>query len=465
MKLIKQILAAAKATPGGLLKSWAKVCSSFFETVTQIYPHLIKTNLEGLSSATLDLIEKGETDNPSITRSQYPNLPLSEFSDPVFQALYELGAVQLHPSGVPVVDPTPAVLLRGLARLALPKKFLIGIVNASRSFRGYPPLTESEFDALDKEMFFYLRRGIEKSFGEGWFVLLDKGAKLLHRAMVLPCLRLRGSQEFYEEGINFYSNQGSDSEVYIYSTTSGLIIPREFKGDANKNLYRYNYFTKGILGHTSCNRIYQWELFRTATELARGYNNCTTNQEKQSYLSDACNTLRRFGKAPNLAIYEVDNFESWKEWFTLIGPEKQQLSIRPKEKKGIIGHGISFDAIAFRKRSDLLRDIGIILSGAGVISSSFGHHSFLNDYGPAFEVAAASCLFTSAVTERIGRLLREPVLRKARIERDSSELPGSNVRRIKQLGEKIEERKIIDTVDRLLEAGNNLLTHEQQKKI
>ncbi len=458
MKLVKQILSSAAATRRGLLRTWATVCSGFFGTVADMYPHLVKANLEDFALPTLDLIERGETDDPSITKPQYPRLPLDELSDPAFKALYEVGAVQIHASGDPVVEPAPAVLLRGLARLALPRKFLLGIVNATRISRGLEGLSETEFDALDQEMFAALRRGLSRTLGDGWFMMLNRGSSLLHGAMILPCTRLPRSQEFYEEGIKFYCNQGADSEVFIFSTTSGLVVPREFTGDASKNHYRYQYFIKGILGRTSCNRIYQWERYRTAKELARGYKKCASNEAKAKYRNDAYKTLSRFSKAPNLAIYEVDHFTPWKEWFTLVGPQKQQLSIRGENKKGKIGHGIAFDASSFRKRADFFRDLARVLGAAGVSTVAFSGPSFLKNYGPAFAVAAASSLILSSAAERVGQVLREPVLKKCRNDRETKD-----VRLVKDLRAVLHKSQVVETIDGLLENGLRILELEAKQ--
>jgi len=275
--------------------------------------------------------------------------------------------------------------------------------------------------------------------------------------VVLPCTRLPHSQEFYEEGINFYRGQGADSEVFVFSTTSGLVIPREFRGDASKNHYRYRYFTQGILGETACLRFYQWERYRTAKEFASAYLALGKRDARDAYLQEARDTLGRFSDASKLAIYECDHFDAWKDWHTLVGPQKQQLSIRPEKGTGAIGHGVLYDAAGFKRRSDLFADFARLTTAAGVGGMLEGGRAFVTTFGPAMAVAASACALLGLSTQRIGQLIRDPILDKCRREK---ERPG--VRVIKAHGESLKSAEIAHIVDELLNVGQIILKSERK---
>jgi hypothetical protein len=437
LKVIRNILGVAKATRKGLLRTWGRVCEAFFESVKATYPELVEANIRRTTRATIDIFHKGETDDTGIDEPQYPRLPLDPLSDPVFKALCEVGAVRIHPSGDPIVEPTPAALIRGLARLALPNKFLLGLVNATREHRGSKVLAKSEFDELNEDLFDGIRKGIQDSLGENWFSLFNKASYALHGALVLPCTRLPRSQEFYEEGINFYRGQGDGAELFIFSQTSGLVIPREFRGDASKNHYRYQYFTKGILGKSKYIRRYQWERYRTAMGLAEGYEEEKRRGGEDAYRKEAVETLQRFGRYKRLAICEVDHFGPWKRWNTLIGPNRQQVSIRRAEKRLKIGHGVLYDVAGVKKSSTLLRDASYVLGGAGVVCEE-----------PMLAIAACGCALLRIPTERL-----QPFINKSFVRRCTDELNSSGVRVIKRVGEKLPKSEVERVVDGLLEDG------------
>jgi len=456
VRFVKNIVQGAKGTRHGILKAWGVLCEKYFDAVSNTYPELVEANVRELGEPTIDLLESGETNNNAIDNPQYPRLSLDPFDDPAMRALYEVGAIRLHPSGDPIVEPSPVALLRGLARLALPQRFLIGIVNASRQRRGDPLMNNSEFAAIDHELFEALRRGLARSLGERWFGVLNKGAYYLHRSMALPCTRLPHSQEFYEEGINFYREQGVDANVFIYSTTSGLVIPREFRGDETKNHYRYHYFKKGILGISLCTRIYQWERYRTAKELSLGYERALTDSEKQEYLNESYDTLARFANAKNILINEVKRFSTWKSWCTLVGPQRQLLSIRDKDQKQKIGHGIAYDAKPFKKRADLLTDAAKVISAAGVLGATIGKEEFVKQYGPAIAIVAASCAIGGVATRRLSSCLRKPVLKRC-----DEDLKNPDTHIIKDVGQTLSRDKIVKIVDGLLNDGIRI--HESER--
>ncbi len=459
MNYVNQLLRTAKEARRGLLKIWAEVCQDFFEEVRGSYWNLVEKNIRTMGPATMDLLERGGTKDSRMNEAQYPKLKEDKCENPVMQALYEVGAIQRLPSGDLIVEPTPAVLLRGLARLALPPKYLRGIVNAVRSRRGEPTLSQEEFSTLDKELFEAVRQGLKREFEGQWFRMLNRGVRILDRATILPCIRLAGSQEFYEEGINFYRGQGADAEVFIYSTTSGLVIPREFGGDSSKNYYRYKYFTQGILGRTSCVRVYQWERYHTARGLALEYEAIGDEKSRAAFKKNAYATLRHFARADNLAIYEVQQFDTWKTWCTLVGPQRQQFSIRSGRGNGAIGHGVAYDAGAIKKRSDLFARAATVLGSLRTGADVFGEIGFMRECGPAITVAAICCGLLGFGIERLGSLLDEPILRRCRKDRESAE-----TKPIKLQGCTLSESRVVEIVDGLLDYGIKILASERQAK-
>jgi hypothetical protein len=456
MKFVKRLVDAVKTTRRGILKTWGGLCESYFDVVSSTYPELIEMNVRELGSPTVELLEYGETSDEAIEKPQYPRLALDPLDDPATRALLEVGAIRLHPSGDTVVEPSPGALIRGLARLALPTRFLIGIVNSARQRRGDPPLSDAEFGSMDRELFESLRRGLRRSIGEGWFGALNQASYHLHRRMALPCTPLPNSQEFYEEGINFYRGQGADAEVFVYSTTSGLVIPREFRGDASKNHYRYQYFTRGVLGTSACTRVYQWERYRTARELALGYERAGTQNRQRQYLEESFDTLARFADAKNISIHEAKHFSSWKSRCTLVGPERQFLSIRDKDQQLKIGHGIAYDVGPFEKRSDLLRDAANLINGAGALGTVIGEAELVMEYGPAVAVAAAACAVGGVATKRLSSCLRIPLLRMCKEDCESSDTQV-----IKDVDEALTRDEVVSVVDGLLSDGSRILESER----
>ena len=107
MKTVREILTSAGGARKSIFNTWAKISAEYFEAVARVYPGLVEANIRSVCKATVDLIQKGDTDDSSIGQSQYRRLPLDQLRDPVFQALYEVGAIDLNRSGDPVVEPNP----------------------------------------------------------------------------------------------------------------------------------------------------------------------------------------------------------------------------------------------------------------------------------------------------------------------------------------------------------------------
>ena len=413
----------------------------------------MQSNIKNQVESTLHIFETGCA-HPRFSEPQYPDFPLDPFIDPVIKALYVVGAIQISKAGLPVIDPTPSVLLRGVVRLALPADFLFGLVNAVRTRRGSEPLQCSDFDAINKELFQAIRQGFQDALGDAWFTVLTDGAYIAERTFILPVTNLRHSQEFYELGINVYQDQSADAKVYTYSTTSGIVIPREFYGDDKKNKYRYTYFTDGILGKTSCPTVYQWERYRTAKALAAGYDEQLTAKAKESYVKQACDILARFTGAANLTICEVDHFSMWKNWCSIIGPHRQQLSVRDEKSKGAVGHGVLFDSEAFLKRKDLLNKAACFLNRLG--QGPRVPFDFFQHFGPACMVLASGAEFLGEATSRIANLLIDPPYRRCQ---QSHEKEGNHL--IKQKDKVLSKKNVRVIVESLIKDGERILSTER----
>ena len=105
MRFVRRLVAGAKLPRRGILKIWGNLCESYFDAVSSAYPELIETNVRELGQPTIELLETGGTSDDTIDRPQYPRLSLDPLHDPATRALYEVGAIRLHPSGDPVVEP------------------------------------------------------------------------------------------------------------------------------------------------------------------------------------------------------------------------------------------------------------------------------------------------------------------------------------------------------------------------
>jgi len=116
---------------------------------------------------------------------------------------------------------------------------------------------------------------------------------------------IKGSEDVYELGAPLYRNRSEVS--FTFSTTSGLIIPLEYKGGqrSHKNPLRRKYFDEGLLNPLASRmkRYYQWNLSTTARALFQDYQMA---MDGELWKQEATNLLTKAFNVKNLEISEAD---------------------------------------------------------------------------------------------------------------------------------------------------------------
>lgn len=137
--------------------------------------------------------------------------------------------------------------------------------------------------------------------------------------------------DFYNDVCRFYHN--SAEKVYVFSTTSGLVIIDEYRGnmELGKNPYRKVYFD---------------QIYKTDIEVHYQLDPRTTIrclQDSKWRFEENAEHFGRIMRKPNIEITEADfSKASWKKYYTLSSPTiGVNFSTRGKGKK--IQHGISVD--------------------------------------------------------------------------------------------------------------------------
>lgn len=146
------------------------------------------------------------------------------------------------------------------------------------------------------------------------------------------------STQFYGGITSLYTE--SSEFVYVFSTTSGLVIPEEYHGNEakGKDEYRQKYFDQGI-GSGLAKVAYQWDPYTTGKRLWEWMGR-EHNVEKRRR---AENLLASFLELPHLVELSEADFSkdpySWKKHFTLVSPGFNIVfSVRDDTKK--ISHGL-----------------------------------------------------------------------------------------------------------------------------
>lgn len=144
-------------------------------------------------------------------------------------------------------------------------------------------------------------------------------------------------------------------EVFVFATTSGLVIPLEFRGDESrqKNTYRYSYFTDGILHglQSGCHVRYQFDTSSTSTGLKDDWKKA---DNKPKFEEDAARILATFMMEPNIEITS-GTFSPMDErrWLTLSSERWVVISARDKASKKLV-HGLLIDSSYFNKILDMV---------------------------------------------------------------------------------------------------------------
>ena len=172
---------------------------------------------------------------------------------------------------------------------------------------------------------------------------------------------LRTSDDFYDSKMLYQKNRN----VYVFATTSGLIVPEEYygallptklatisKGVEAKNPLRLSYFNDGILHglRSGCRVHYQFDMKRTGDAFRQGYKNAN---DKNIYVEEASNILLDYFKEPNIEISQSVFEEEgsllkfdWRNWLTLISEKYVVLSARQPETKKMV-HGLILNSDLF----------------------------------------------------------------------------------------------------------------------
>jgi len=170
---------------------------------------------------------------------------------------------------------------------------------------------------------------------------------------------LQDSLVFYNRSLALYSPEAGS--MNIFSTSSGIVIPEEYRGDQikKKNPYRRKYFNVGIGSPNAYQlpKYYQWDSEVTAKNLWKRYLEAKKSRE---YIDEAVGVLAKFLQVPNLEITEAPfREEPWKVFFTLVSDKTLVLSERGEARK--INHGFMVDEDVLKTEKSVYDQIASLL--------------------------------------------------------------------------------------------------------
>lgn len=184
-------------------------------------------------------------------------------------------------------------------------------------------------------------------------------------------LPFRDATEFYSESDPIYGKPIDTKDiVFVFSTTSGLLIPEEHYGrnvphrlswlketTAAKNPARLGYFAQGILSSKRTIPVcYAWDMNKTKQTLRNNYQKASDTKNKNIYRKESERILTKAMGSRNLQIVQM-HFEKIGEWYvdpraylTLTSKRYAIWSWRPPQKNDVhIGHGLKIDGESFGK--------------------------------------------------------------------------------------------------------------------
>lgn len=133
--------------------------------------------------------------------------------------------------------------------------------------------------------------------------------------------------------------------MYVFSRTSGTVIPIEESGGALelKHTARLDYFKYGLRGKETVNTpiYYQWDRHTTAKKLAEEQQKAEKAGRGQEHKQKSINILSTYLELPNFELSE-SSFSgpwTWKNFFTLVSDRRTAFSNRDSQLKKI-AHGI-----------------------------------------------------------------------------------------------------------------------------
>jgi len=170
---------------------------------------------------------------------------------------------------------------------------------------------------------------------------------------------LRDSLTFYNRSLGLYIP--ASENINIFSTSSGIVIPEEYRGDVKteKNPYRRKYFDEGIAAKNAYDlpKHYQWDSEGTAINLWKRH---VERDRSEEYKNEAIEVLAKFLQTPHLEITEAPfKHEPWKEFFTLVTQKTYVLSERGDIRK--INHGIMINDDVLKTNKEIYEEIAGLL--------------------------------------------------------------------------------------------------------
>ena len=133
------------------------------------------------------------------------------------------------------------------------------------------------------------------------------------RYLMLNEYRLTGNMKdkinIYESGPVYYTSE--NQSLFVFASTSGLVIPTEYTGEIDRQYLRRSYFENGFFGSDArlLNRYYQWDRKETALELYKNHEDANNAGKGDQFVDQSANTLARAFADPYVEITIAD-FES-----------------------------------------------------------------------------------------------------------------------------------------------------------
>jgi DNA-binding transcriptional MerR regulator len=173
--------------------------------------------------------------------------------------------------------------------------------------------------------------------------LLKNAVSHLRRCADERFTQIPDSLTFYSQGLTLYTPEAW--EVFIFSRSSGLVIPEEHFGDEEllKNPYRQSYFKHGLLAPdvTGLVRRYQWDEATTAQTLFRNHERHHGRGQGALYKKRCVELLTSVLMIPALELSEADfSLSPWKSFLTVVSHEGVLFSTRSKAMRDHVAHGL-----------------------------------------------------------------------------------------------------------------------------
>jgi hypothetical protein len=223
------------------------------------------------------------------------------------------------------------------------------------------------------------------------------------------------STDFYSASIEYFKKSFGKKVPahFIFSTTSGVMIPEEHFGykyftdilkvtelaqRIEKNPYRQDAFeaVREALDHKPI--AYYFEKTRASNALKKTYNELRKYDLKlaDNYVLDAIRILNKYLQHPNFSFIRVSEFPNVFDYLTIGNSENLILSMRDRSQK--IAHGLWVKPKGFALQqafSDTKEELikHILSGGASAVASGVFTGDLLQNLAVAFAVGFASLIF------------------------------------------------------------------------